>query len=131
MREMFQPLPAVLLLAALTALPGCAQRSCANYSVLDYLDSIDRDSDLAHVGLVRSSVATRIGPDGNAAQCSVWEKVHLPGRPGVGYRPQYYSVRLHNNGWLLEREPFPAATVATPGLAPGVPFTASRRPSAS
>lgn len=96
---------AALPLAALAAaaLGGCAQPSCANHSVLDALDSTDRDGDLAHVGLLRDSATTRLGPGDDEAQCSIWERLRAPGTAGVALRPQYYSVRLVNNGWVMEK----------------------------
>ncbi|MBE7210369.1 MAG: hypothetical protein INR65_05070 [Gluconacetobacter diazotrophicus] len=95
--------PMVLAAALVAGLGGCAQRTCANYSVLDALDSYDRDDDLTHVGLIRRSAVTVPGPAGNQLQCSIWEQRHLPGTTGVILRPQYYSVRMVNNGWVLSK----------------------------
>lgn len=99
----------VLPLACLAAasLAGCAERSCDNPYVLDFLTSEDARSNLAHRGLVRNAVRSDPGPTPDTARCAIWEQVSNPAygstaqQPATVLQPQYYSVTRITDGWRL------------------------------
>lgn len=98
-------LPALCL--ATGALAGCAEQSCANPYVLDFVDSADRRASLAHVGLIRDAVRTDPGARPSLAHCTVWERVRnpaygvAPNQPEVLLQPQHFSVTKIDDGWRV------------------------------
>jgi hypothetical protein len=98
-------LPLVPAAGVALALGACAPRGCNDSDVLARLDDIDRQADLAHVGLLGDA---RISPvaDPRGEMCSIWEVrrnplAGAPREPRFVLRPQSFLLTEASTGWSL------------------------------